>query len=73
MYPHPGCGLGKRMLNIINSKILYRLIKVLGLPSHSRQVLSMFKSLAHESHWTKAQIPCSYHKQCIYKDLMIPA
>jgi hypothetical protein len=29
--------------------------------SHSRQVLSTFKSLTHESHWTGDQIPCSYH------------
>jgi hypothetical protein len=29
--------------------------------SHSRQVFSTFQSLAHESHWTGAQIPCSYH------------
>jgi hypothetical protein len=35
--------------------------QVIGLPVHSRQVLSMFKILAHESHWTGAQIPYSYH------------
>jgi hypothetical protein len=66
---------------VVRESFPHRLIKVLGLPVPFRQVLSTFKRLAHESHWTGAQIPCSYHmsnplllphEQSIYKDIMIP-
>jgi hypothetical protein len=61
MYPPPGGEPSRWLLKISKGKTLPRIIKVIGLQVHSRQVLSAFKSLAHKSHWTGAQISCSYH------------
>jgi hypothetical protein len=53
-----------------NSKIPHRLIKVLGLGSHSRQVLSTVKQLTNNSHRTGARIPCSYHMSNPVKEIL---
>jgi hypothetical protein len=53
-----------------NSKIPCRLIKVYAYRSHSRQVLGTFKHLTHNSHRTKAHIPCSYDMSNPFKEII---
>jgi hypothetical protein len=54
-----------------DSEIPHRLIKVLGLPvPFPTSALSTFKHLTHESHWTGAHIPCSYHMSNPFKEIL---
>jgi hypothetical protein len=61
MYPSPGykaAGDYSRLV-IVSSRTVS--LRYYAYRSHFRQVLSTFKSLDYESHWTGAQITCSYH------------
>jgi hypothetical protein len=55
-----------------SSKIPYRLIKVLGLPVPFPTSAKYIQKLSPQSHWTGAQIPCSYHMSNTFKHMVIP-